>query len=222
MAGVCGVESVPVRPPHCPHVAVSKDGERAPPEAVAVDTAAATAAAFFLPFLRGWYRYSGYRSRCFLFSSYQAGWSTSSSIRLGLSEQTSACFSHISFISCEHCLHISPIILEISGLGLPGFWATTAAWLCCRNNINAGSNVSHPKLEWKKKPMCDCRESKRKRKPQPMGFSGKLSHHSSAWGFSRVVDRDIYSAEWWEPAQLYLVSAGDRFLGGLRSSGGWI
>lgn len=150
VAGVCGVESVPVRPPHCPHVAVSKDGERAPPEAVAVDTAAATAAAFFLPFLRGWYRYSGYRSRCFLFSSYQAGWSTSSSIRLGLSEQTSACFSHISFISCEHCLHISPIILEISGLGLPGFWATTAAWLCCRNNINAGSNVSPPKLKWKK------------------------------------------------------------------------
>lgn len=72
VAGVCGVESVPVRPPQVWQTVVSILGDKAP-EAPADENAAAAAAAFFLPFLRGWYRYSGYRARCCFFSSYIRG-----------------------------------------------------------------------------------------------------------------------------------------------------
>lgn len=52
VAGVCGVERVPVRPPQVWQTVVSILGDRAP-EAPAEENAAAAAAAFFLPFLRG-------------------------------------------------------------------------------------------------------------------------------------------------------------------------
>lgn len=52
VAGVCGVERVPVRPPQVWQTVVSILGDKAP-EAPADENAAAAAAAFFLPFLRG-------------------------------------------------------------------------------------------------------------------------------------------------------------------------
>jgi hypothetical protein len=55
---------------------------------------------------------------------------------------TSASAFHSSFVLAGSERHCSPMILEMSGFGRPGFWATTEACWCCRYSMNAEQVIS--------------------------------------------------------------------------------